>query len=161
MKKQIILLIMLMLAFTKISANKINTPSINKNVYIVNYIKNDYIKNKIKDFYLSFEDKFKYVKINYKEFNDDEFYQNFRKQGLSFLDDFMMKKNQNVIIIFYQKRKKKKITIISQKIRVNATRGIDISSKRLPKDVIYQKIISKSLKDLGELLIINQSNRII
>ncbi len=157
--RKIIFLILLSI-FSQLLAKSIATNKI-KQVYVVNYIKNTNIKKQIKKYWTSFDNRFVGVNVVYKEFKDDGFYDGFREKGLSFLDDFMVKNDKDVVFIFYQKRKKKKITLISQKKKVNATRSISISSKKFSQDVVYEKIISKSLKMLGELLIIQPSKRLL
>ena len=159
--KKVIFLILLSI-YSQLLAKDVNAINVEdkiKRVFVVNYIKNTSMKDKIKKYFTSFEDRFINTSITYKSFKDNSFYDDFREKGLSFLNDFMIKNKQDVVFIFYQKRKTKKITIISQKVKVNATRNISISSKKFSKEILYEKIISKSLKMLGELLIINPSDR--
>jgi hypothetical protein len=157
--KKIIFLIFISI-YSHLLAQDTNTTKTNK-VFVINYIKNIDIKNNIKQYYTSFDNKFIDVEIIYKEFKDDEFYKNYRSKGLSFLNKFMLKNDYKVILIFYQKRKDKKITLISQKVIVNAIRNISISSKKFSKKIVYEKIISKSLQMLGEFLMIHPNKRII
>ena len=159
--KKVIFLILLSV-YSQLLAGDVNSINVKqkiKRVFIANYIKNTDVSKQVKKYFTSFNDKFINVDVTYKEFKDDSFYSDFREKGLSFLNDFMIKNNQDVVFIFYQKKKTRKITIISQKAKVNATRNISISSKKFPQDILYEKIISKSLKMFGELLIIEPNER--
>lgn len=157
---RVVILLFLFMTFPLFSESKIENNTNNK-IYVLNYIKNKFLNKKIEKFYKSFNDKFVNANVVYVSPENDSFYQDFRTYGLSFLNTFMIKENYNVVLIFYQKKEKRKISIISQKRKVNATRSSNISSKKLPKEIIYEKIISKSLQDLGELLIIKAENRVL
>ena len=144
------------------SINKTTSPIKDKtNIYVVNYIKNKKVKGQIRKFYKSLEGNFINLDVSYKEFKKDTFYKNFRLKGLSFLGSFMKNNNKHIVMIFYQKSENEKISILSQKINSNAFRKSDVSSRKFSKENVYEEVISKSLKMLGELVVINTKNRII